>query len=79
MRDPAQAFRSFMPDIEFEVGMKLRHRHHRDVPPVVVVAVGVNVVTLRHMLTSGETYEAEAYKMAVSANYEPMAPAVKHD
>lgn len=79
MRDPAQAFRSFMPDIEFEVGMRLRHRHHRDAPPVVVVAVGVNKVTLMHMLTSGETYEMDHYKMAVSANYETQCPAVKHD
>jgi hypothetical protein len=50
--------------------MKLKHRTHADAPLVVVVAVGVNKVTLMHMLTSGETYEMDAYKMAVSANYE---------
>ena len=65
-------FRSFNPDIDFKVGMRLRHRWFRGETPVVVVAVGVNKVTLMHMLTSGETYEAEAYKMAVSANYEPI-------
>jgi uncharacterized protein (UPF0303 family) len=71
MSKPIEAFRSFNPDIDFKVGMKLRHRVRRDEPLAVVVAVGVNKVTLRHQsLISGDAYSCEQYQMAVSANYE---------